>query len=578
MAKDTSSSLTVRIGQASSAGRKPCQQDFHGALVPVGRALYLKGITAAIADGISTSEVSHLASETTVKSLLSDYYATPDAWTVKTAASRVIAATNSWLHAQSGLAGLGEADRGHVCTLAAVILKAHSAHLFHVGDSRIWRLSGAGIEPLTKDHAARFGGEGQTVLTRAMGVEHTVEIDYRCESLSEGDVFLLTTDGVHDFWDARAVAGLLREADDLDGAAEAILEACLEVGSDDNLTLQILRVDSLPPGSETGFEREARALPLPDLPREGEMLDHYKILRQIHGNHRSYIYLAKGPDGLKVALKIPSSDTRDDPDALRRFVMEEWIARRIDNPNVLGAPEEKGERSALYSVMEYVEGKSLRQWMQDNPKPEFEEVRAIIDQVIKGLRALHRREMLHQDLRPENIMIDADGGVTLIDFGSAYVAGVQEAAPGREEDGILGTYQYSAPEYFSGEAVSWRADLFSLGVIAYEMLTGTLPYGTQVAKVRSPRDRMHLKYRHARDDAHPMPLWLDEALERAVHPTPAKRHPALSEFAANLRAPSLNYAARSKAPLAERDPERFWKLMSGALAILCIILAVFDFT
>jgi len=568
--KDTTSALQISIGQATSAGAKPINQDFHGALVPTGQILALKGAVLAIADGISTSDHSHIASETAVKALMTDYYATPDAWTVKTAASRVIAATNSWLHAQSGYAGISDADRGHVCTLAALIVKARHAHLFHVGDSRIWRVSGSSLEPLTQDHQVALGG-GEIVLSRAIGVGHSVDIDYSALPLELGDTYLLTTDGVHEHWHPRQVVELLQGATDLDAAAAQIIEAALASGSPDNLTLQILRIESLPAASDQ-FDTGMQALPVPELPSDNAQIDGYTVLRKLHGNHRSHIYLAKAPGGDKVALKIPAADMREDRDALRRFVMEEWVARRLSSPHLLGAPLSQNDRKSLYVVTDYIEGQSLRQWMRDNPKPEFEDVRSILEQLIQGLRAMHRREMLHQDLRPENIMITRDGVVKLIDFGSTYVAGVQETAP-HVEEGILGTLQYTAPEYFANEPVSWRAELFSVGVIAYEMLTGALPYGTQVSKVRNARDRMRLRYRNARDDAHPMPEWLDEALRRAVHPDPMRRHDALSEFTANLRAPSLTYRTRHRKPLAERDPEQFWKTVSGLLAILCILLA-----
>lgn len=574
--QSNTSSLSVSIGQASRAGRKARNQDFHGALVPDGRALSYKGITLALADGISTSDVSGVASETIVKSLLTDYYSTPDAWTVKTSASRVISATNSWLHAQSRFSGVTDVDRGHVCTLAAIIIKARTAHLFHAGDSRIWRLSGHSLEPLTEDHHVSLGA-GETVLSRAIGAAAHVEIDYKAEAIAQGDVFLLTTDGVHDHWSPKRVARHIETAADLDVAAQAILDDVLAAGSADNVTVQILRIDSLSDADQTSFDVDVQTLPIPNLPREGTELDGYTIVRAIHANHRSHIFLAKTPDGEKCALKIPASDVKEDPDGLRRFLMEDWIARRIDNAHVLGAPAPIGPRSGLYVVTDYIEGQTLRQWMQDNPNPSFEQVRDILEQAIRGLRAFHRREMLHQDLRPENIMIDTDGVVKIIDFGSTYVAGVQEAAPMREDDGILGTLQYTAPEYFSGEHVSWRSDLFSLGVIAYEMLTGVLPYGTQVGKVRSPRDRTRLRYRKARDDAHPMPAWLDDALQKAVDPDPALRHDALSEFAANLRSPSLRYRARRHVPLAERNPERFWKTLCGGLALLCLVLAALAF-
>lgn len=574
--QSTPPSLSVSIGQASSAGQKSRNQDFHGALVPDERALSFKGITVALADGISTSEVSSIASQTIVKSLLTDYYSTPDAWTVKTSVSRVISAANAWLYAQNGFAGLYDVDHGHVCTLAAVVFKAHTAHLFHVGDSRIWRLSGQSLEPLTADHHVSLGA-GEIVLSKAIGAASHVEIDYMCEPIALGDVFVLTTDGVHEHWHSRAVADVILESPTLEAAAQKILDDALAAGSSDNLTVQIVRIEALPNGDQTQFDMAAKTLPIPPLPREGAVIDGLTILRQLHANHRSHIYLAKTIDGEKVALKIPASDLKDDADGLRRFLMEDWIARRIDNAHVLGAPALIGPRSGLYVVTDFIEGQTLHQWMQDNPKPSFEQVRDILEQVIRGLRAFHRREMLHQDLRPENIMIDTDGVVKIIDFGATYVAGVQEAAPLREEDGILGTLQYTAPEYFCGAPVSWRSDLFSLGVIAYEMLTGTLPYGTQVGKVRNTRDQLRLRYRNARDDAHPMPAWLDDALAKAVNPDPARRHDALSEFGANLRAPSVSYSARRHVPLAERNPERFWKTLCGVLALLSLILATLAF-
>ncbi|WP_341368212.1 protein kinase [Yoonia sp. BS5-3] len=559
--------ISVSLGQASSKGRKAVNQDFHGALVPNGRAMSLKGITVALADGISTSDVSHIAAETAVKSLLTDYYATPDSWAAQTAVSTVINATNSWLHAQTAGTPSGEVDRGYVCTLAALILKARQAHLFHVGDSRIWRVSGGSLEPLTVDH------QSMGMLSAAMGARQTIEISYKSVPLAQGDVFLLTSDGVHDFWTPAQVVAQIA-AGDLQAAADDIVAAAHEADSPDNMTVQIVRIDALPTGPG-GINTDDLTLPFPPIPNAGDILDGYEILRALHGNHRSHLYLAKAPDGMKVALKIPGSETRDDPEQLRRFVLEEWIARRLSNPHLLSAPPPlETPRAYLYSVTEYIEGQTLRQWMADNPQPSLEQVRDIIEQTVKGLRSFHRREMLHQDIRPENIMITDDGVVKLIDFGAAYVAGVQEAAPFPAEAGILGTYQYTAPEYFSNEAVSFRSDMFSIGVIAYEMLTGYLPYGTQIARIRTPRDRAALRYRSAQGDARVLAPWMDEALSRAVHADPYKRYETFSDFIKDLRTPSAAYQKRHARPLMERDPLKFWQCLSIALAILSIALAV----
>lgn len=568
---DEPSGLQLSIGQFSSAGVKAENQDVLGATVPRGMALTLKGAAFAIADGISSSRVSREAAEVAVQGVMRDYYCTSDAWSVKTAATRVISASNAWLHAQNRRAHLEEIDHGRVCTLSALILKNHTAHLFHIGDSRIARLSSKSLEPLTEAHRVVISRE-QSYLGRAMGAEARVEIDYRDLPMAVGDVFVMTTDGVHEYLADKDIALILLDQRELDLAARRIGEAALSAGSDDNLTVQIIRVDGLP-DQEVGVLEGADQLPIPPLPKDGDVIDGFRILRPIHSNARSHIYLAVSPGGDQVALKIPSMDLREDPQYLRRFVMEEWIARRIDSPHVLRAAPAPETRSALYVVTEYVEGQTLRQWMTDHPEPDLERVRDILEQVVRGLRAFHRREMLHQDLRPENIMIDTAGTVRIIDFGSTYVSGVQEAMLD-PDTAILGTMQYTAPEYFAGEPVNWRADLFSLGVIGYEMLTGRLPYGRDVSKVRARRDQMRLKYASARGGERPVPYWIDAALRRAVHPDPMRRYPVLSEFIADLRRPGDAARAERHVPLAERDPVRFWKTLSGLLAILSLALGL----
>lgn len=572
MPKDSNhaAALAVTIGQYSDAGRKTANQDFLGAAIPEGQALRLKGVTLAVADGISSSPVSREAAETAVKSLLTDYYCTSDAWSAKTAASRVIAATNAWLYGQNRQAHLEDMNRGRVCTLSALIVKQRTAHVFHIGDSRVWRVAGEILEPLTEDHRVVIS-ESESYLGRAMGAQAQVEIDYRRLDIVAGDILLLTTDGVHDHVEPRFVVRALREAGSLDAAAQTIAREAHARGSADNLTIQIVRIDSLPPQDDFMPFDDGTALPVPPLPKAGDQIDGFRILREIHSNARSHIYFAATTDGARVALKIPSMELRGDPAYLRRFLMEEWIARRIASPHVVAAAPAPERRSALYVVTEWVEGQTLRQWMTDHPKPDLAQVRDIAGQIVQGLRAFHRRDMLHQDLRPENVMIDRDGTVRIIDLGSTRVAGVVEAGPGGGED-ILGTLQYSAPEYFAGDAATWRADLFSLGVIVYEILTGRLPYGTSVSRVRSRRDAARLRYRPARDDATSIPDWMDDALRRAVHPDPSRRQAALSEFVAELRAPGAGWRAARQLPLVERDPVRFWKTLALLLAGLSVFL------
>ncbi|MCW5701440.1 MAG: bifunctional protein-serine/threonine kinase/phosphatase [Xanthobacteraceae bacterium] len=565
--------LKISVGQFSDKGRKETNQDFHGALIPDEPLLSLKGISVVLADGISTSAVSRVAAESAVKGFLTDYYCTSESWSVRTSAQRVLEATNSWLHSQTRSQYAYDKDRGYVCTLSAVVIKSTTAHLFHIGDSRIYRLSGNTLEQLTNDHRIVISSQ-QSYLGRALGVNPQIEIDYQMLRLEEGDVFVLTTDGVYDHLHARRIAGIVKEgAADLDRAARTIVDQAYEAGSDDNLTVQIVRIDRLPESAASEVFGQPSELPLPPLLEARAVFDGYRIVRELHGSSRSHIYLAVDIEtDAVVTLKTPSIDLRDDPAYLKRFLMEEWVARRIDSPHVLKPSPLSRRRNFLYVVTEYIDGQTLTQWMIDNPAPDLETVRDIVEQIARGLRAFHRKEMLHQDLRPDNIMIDKTGTVKIIDFGATRITGVAEAEPSGLGDEILGTVQYIAPEYFLGEVATARSDLFSLGVITYQMLTGKLPYGAKAAMARTRAQVGKLRYSPATHGAREIPVWVDGALERAVHPNPLKRYDSLSEFLFDLRQPNPNYVKTSAAPLIERNPLLFWKSTTIVLAFVVIVL------
>src|SRR5437016_767267 len=566
--------LQISIGQHSDKGRKQTNQDFHGALIPGEPLLSLKGIAIVLADGISSSNVSHVASESAVKSFLTDYYCTSESWSVKTSAQRVLAATNSWLHSQTRRSQYSyDTDKGYVCTLSAMVIKFTTAHIFQIGDSRIYRLSGNALEQLTENHRLVVSSE-QNYLSRALGINPQIEIDYQALQIEKGDLFLLATDGLYEHAAARFIAGAINQnPTDLDRAAKLIVDHAFERGSSDNLTVQIVRIDELPDGEASEVFGHSHELPLPPLLEARAVFDGHRIVRELHGSARSHIYLAVDNEtDAVVAIKIPSIDLRGDPAYLKRFMMEEWVARRIDSPHVLKPCLHLRKRNFLYVATEYIDGQTLTQWMIDNPKPSLETVRGIVEQIAKGLRAFHRKEMLHQDIRPDNIMIDATGTVKIIDFGSTKITGVVEAAPSGNRNDILGTQQYIAPEYFLGEPATSRSDLFSLGLITYQMLTGKLPYGAQIANARTRSQFNKLVYRPASHGDRELPQWVDGTLEKAVHPNPYKRYDSFSEFLFDLRHPNANYLATSSTPLIERNPLLFWKSTTVVLALAVIVL------
>jgi serine/threonine protein phosphatase PrpC/predicted Ser/Thr protein kinase len=568
--------LSISLGQYSDKGRKDTNQDFYGVYIPKEPQLSSKGIAVALADGISSSAVSHIASETAVSSFLEDYYCTSEAWSVKKSVQRVLMATNSWLHTQSQQSPHRyDKDKGYVCTFSAVVLKSNTVHLFHTGDTRIYRLRGTVLEQLTQDHRL-WVSEDKSYLKRALGINPQLEIDYQSLPLEQGDVFVLATDGVYEFASAPCIVQHIRtHTQALDAAAKAIALEAYEKGSADNLSIQIVRVDELPHQDADELYQQLTELPFPPILDARMQWEGYTIVREVHASSRSHVYLALDTQtNTQVIIKTPSIDLRADAAYLERFLMEEWVAKRIDSPYVLKPSLQTRKRNFLYTVSEYIEGQTLAQWMIDHPKPDLETVRGIIEQIAKGLRVFHRLDMLHQDLRPNNVMIDATGTVKIIDFGSTKVAGIMEAASPLQRHHLLGTAQYTAPEYFVGDEGSPRSDIFSLGVIAYQMLTGKLPYGAEVAKTKTKADQKKLLYRSARDDKRDIPVWVDEALCKAVHPLPGKRYEELSEFTFDLRHPNQAFLNKTRPPLMERNPVVFWKSVSIILAVIVLLQLV----
>lgn len=566
--------LRITLGQYSDKGRKAANQDFHGLCIPREPQLSGKGIAIALADGISSSDVGHIASESAVKGFLSDYYCTSDAWSVKRSAQRVLSATNAWLHSQTQQSqGRYDKDKGYVCTFSALILKSTTAHLFHVGDTRIYRLQGHSLEQLTTDHRVILA-QDQSYLSRAMGIQPQLELDYLALPIEAHDIFLLATDGVYEYVDPAFVSTLIRQyGDDLEQAARAIVAEALQRGSADNLTVQIIRVDELPAPEAAEVLQQSAHLAPPPLPDTGTVIDGYRIVRELHASFRSHLYLAQDTEtGQRLVIKIPSIDMRGDPAYLERFLMEEWVARRIDNTHVLKPFPQTRPRSALYVALEYIEGQTLAQWMSDHPAPELASVRDMIEQIARGLQAFHRLEMLHQDLRPDNIMIDTQGTLKIIDFGATRIASLMESLPEEARNEVLGTVQYSAPEYFVGEGGSIRSDVYALGVITYQMLTGRLPYGTLVARVRTRTDLRKLVYTPVRDHDRRIPIWVDGALRKALSPDPLQRYDEAAELAYDLRHPNREFLSRRHPPLIERNPVAFWKSVSFTLLVLFLVV------
>ncbi|GAA5118035.1 bifunctional protein-serine/threonine kinase/phosphatase [Luteolibacter yonseiensis] len=556
--------LTGRIelgtGLFTSAGPKPQNEDCLGVHIPDAALLPTKGIVACIADGVSAASAGKEAAESAVIGFISDYYETPESWEVKTAGQRVLTALNRWLFSQGQ--GFRDAEKGCVTTFTAVILKSQTAHVFHIGDSRLYRFRGGELEQITRDHASQVSAD-TCYLTRALGLTASPRIDYHTFPLETGDRYLLTTDGIHGELSRQDMEALIRQNTDSQNCADMLGSAA--GAGQDNRSCILLEVKSLPDGNKDDVFRQLSSLPIPPDLLPGQSIDGLHVERLISASKNSQLYLVSDLDdsNRSYVLKTPSVSFEDDPAYLERFALEEWIGLRTDSPHLAKVIRRARPRRFLYYVMESIDGMTLERWSEKNPAPPVEQVVEMVGQIVEGVRALHRRDTLHQDLKPDNILLDASGIIKIIDYGSCQVGGIAEIATPFKRETSLGTLDFSAPEYRLGITATTRSDLFSIAVIFYHLLTGGHhPYGKAWARASSQRDFYNLAYQPAAAHNPMVPLWMDSVLRKALSIRSEDRHEVMSEFIHNLRHPDPAFLTAEPLPFAQRNPLLFWKLVA----------------
>lgn len=566
------SKLKFSVGSYSDKGIKEENQDSLAHFVPENLNLLAgKGAAFALADGVSSSVEAKQASQACVTGFMEDYFSTPDSWSVKKSGGKVLTAINNWLYSQSNQ--FHSIDRGLASTFCGLVIKSTTAHLFHVGDSRIYLFRNNTLEQLTTDHRIHLPGN-QEYLGRAMGIDYRLDIDYKSLPIEVGDIFFISTDGVHDYLaDKKILEAFKSGKQDLAQLCTQLVTQSLDNGSLDNVSCFAIKITDLPSQDRDEAYSQLTKLPFPPELYEGVILDGYRVTRELHASSTSQLYLAVDTEtDEKVVLKTPSVNFEDDPAYLERFQMEEWIGRRIDSPHVIRTIEQSRPRLFLYYVMEYIEGKTLEQWMADQTKPDLTVIRNIVSQAVSGIRAFHRLDMLHQDIKPGNIMITPEGLVKIVDFGSTKIAGIADVSTPIERKELLGTKHYTAPEYLINGTGTTQSDLFALGCVIYEMITGKLPYGKAIANAETQVAFKKLNYIPISRHVSNIPEWIDRTLQKAVEIEPSRRYEKMSELESDLRRPNPEFLKETSRPLLERNPLAFWKFMSALLFIANLVL------
>lgn len=559
-------SLSVSIGAYSQAGTGHPNHDAFAARLPDGAADRAhRGVAACVSDGLSSSERAAEASRLAVTQFLDDYASSPATWSTQEAVRRSLTALNAWLHRQ----GLGTG--GAAATFSGLVLKGRTAHLFQIGDSAVFLLRGGRVRRLTKEHRLPER-DGRGVLTAALGADEHLTLAYDSAAVDADDVFVLLTDGVSDVLPTHRIAALLSERSDLDEAARVLCDAAAKAGSTDDATAMIVSVDRLPPpASEEGPATTYVFVP----PLEpGQAVDDFEVVRVLHSGVRSRVYRVRlRQTGDIFVLKAPSRRFEDDPGYLAAFEREAWVGQQVSGRQLMRTYPKAENSPYLYLLCEWVEGHTLRQWMRDNPQPDLAVARDMLHQIISALRTLHRAGIVHRDLKPENLMVRPDGTVTIIDYGSVLIEGLDEVGSPEPQNQGEGSLGYAAPEFILGDPANRVSDIFSVGVITYELLCGALPFKADLGANGIPASIAAWRYISARSRRADLPDFVDAALETACQPDPARRLRALSELERDISRPGPLAKRRAASPaLLDRNPTAFWQLGCVILAAIIVVL------
>ncbi len=574
----------IDIGFASLAGRKPLNEDFCAAMLPT-KGQEDMGSIVAIADGVSAGGMGREAAQTTVTSLVRDYFGTPETWDTTVALDRIIAAQNTWL---CGINRRRQPATG-LTTLTALVLRGHSYTLAHVGDTRCYLVRAGKATQLTQDHVVNHP-DFKHQLLRSVGAEDHLVVDYLQGDLQVGDVFILLSDGVHGDVPERSLPDYAAMPDARE-ASQKLVDQALAKGSDDNVSAMVVRVQGLLQATLADANRMAETLPIPQRLKVGDTLDGLTVTAPVADNGINVLYQVRDPaTQMLYALKTLNTARAHDQEERAMLAHEAWLALRMQSSraadNLVTAHERLPnghERSAFYVLYDWHGGETLQQLLTHQTRVAPALALGYTMQALKALARLHRQGVVHRDIKPANLHLGDDGVLRVLDLGVA-LSGRESAAMRALH---AGTPSYVNPEQWgfniksagSGKAdaedaaeelPNAQSDLFALGVTLYQLLTGKLPYGDVLP---------YQVGRYYRDPTPPsrhnpeVPIWLDHVLRKAVARDKRQRFETAEEFLLALeRGASRPLNAPQGTPLMQRDPTSVWKLALGLSALLNLLL------
>lgn len=564
-------SFHVDIGRSSERGLREHNEDFAAALQAPAHESG-RGLIAAVADGVSAGGHGRAAAQTAVISLVNDFHAVPATWETTVALDRLIGAHNAWLADHNRRRS---DDASGLTTLTALAMQGHTWTVAHVGDTRAWLLRDGELQCLTQDHALDHP-DLRSQLTRALGLEDTVRVDFHQGALQVGDVLLLTSDGVHGSLKHNLLAQLLGSAGVAQAVSDSIVQAALEAGSRDNVTALVVQVQGLASQRLDDALLQGRQLPAAPRWKVGDAVDGYTITALVAdtGVHRLYQARDNATREL-VAIKTLHESRAGDAEERGMLAHEAWLGQTVTERDGQGFVRVRPQRAptAFYVVFDWHSGTTLEQQLAEGKRFSVDELVQGAVQMARALGRLHRQRVVHRDVKPANLHLSDDGQWRLLDLGVA----VSGNEPSSVRSLHAGTPSYMNPEQWEeGGQADAMSDLFALGVTLYRWLSGRLPYG-EVEPYQTARFR--------RDPVPPsrirpeVPIWLDHVVMKAVARDRRQRFETAEELLLALgRGASRPLAAPPATPLVNRDPAALWKIglaISVAFNILLVVWLLF---
>ena len=490
-----------------------------------------------VADGVGRADNAGEAARKVVASLVENFKARPAAWSLRKALEEFTRLLNRTLFQES----LARHERVEMLTtLAVVALEGERLTGLNVGDSRVYHFRAGQLTRLSHDHV-EAGAQLQHVLTRAMGMTADVSPHVFETAVAAGDLILLCSDGVTNTLADPDLAALLARR----SSARTIVAAAREKATDETLddaSAVVMEILETNPNESASHELE-----IPDTLAAGQTFDGCTLVRPFNQNERTWL-ATRGAE--KLVLKFAPREARHSEAHRNQFVQEIWSLTRLQADYFIRAFVPENNRTLCYG-MEYLEAPTLKDFLRAGPLAVADAV-ALTKFLLNACQFLLRFDLAHGDLKPENILVLREHGALrfkLIDFGSVgEVFTVTSRA---------GTPSYLAPERFGGAPLTEGTEVFALGVVLHEALTGAFPYG-EIEPFQTPAFRAAKRPSQLNPN---VPPWLDAVVLRAVAPRPEERYQAFSEMKFDLENPTkVQPWFPRDASLLERSPLRFYKV------------------